>query len=623
MKPAALLAAVLFLSVTAHAEQDATDPQTSPDPATLQSQGGQQVPPLDVKLGNDDTEIGLRPTWNLGPGFTLTTAVRAGEIAVGSTLDDPYSVLLPSPFMALDLKGVYSGSLESMVTLTGAEMQLNSHTIFSDPGGTANSPANTTPTQTNYSQNTIALSAYGDLGKIVDISPAVRAAVFAAADAWSFQFNGTGEGQDMLEANAGAALMLHDDKNRFTVLGDVNGVPGRDDFTSNYTPWGTYLGGTERAEYEHRLGGSNWGMTGVETTQNTAQNGYRPYVGVENGDAKIMLAGNFQTSNYYAYPNQTGVGVDFRTDVAPGVSVTAAVAMNNDNFPGAPGPELDGSAQFGIRIDLDHKAVVESALEVQRYQNMNYQASDSNSLMARLSAANYTAQLRQILQESPTMADFVKNVNAQGTDQILATLSALSLSMGQHNYNYNESPSNMNSNNMETIYEAARSTYLNGGQDPVLVCMGEAEFTATLAEALGQQAGVPIKASGVTVAVPVNGSYAGHAVAFVQTPQYGYVLVDWGQLTPTNTYNIKTAAAIYQGLVGIPVVYNEITNPDNGGSHVGYMMSDDGKEMVQAATFYTETKRDDLSQTFQDDYQGQQVTTQRYLDLMKNKPSDE
>jgi hypothetical protein len=161
-----------------------------------------------------------------------------------------------------------------------------------------------------------------------------------------------------------------------------------------------------------------------------------------------------------------------------------------------------------------------------------------------------------------------------------------------------------------------RKDYLNGTTDPLTVCIGAAQLAADLA----REAKIPIEAAGIAgVQVPGdNGSRGGHAVAAIKTQPYGIVFVDWGRLTPTYTWDTKQALQIYQGLVGVPSVYHEMTSGTDG-RHVGYLFTEDGKKIIRSMTALGDFSPTALQKLFDDDPRSGPVTVDRYKDLTRRR----
>lgn len=573
-------------------------------------------PPLQLELSPENAGGAWTPSLYHNHEFDLGVSLRFGALAVANDFAYPYSILMPSPYASGGLKAVYHGAFEAAGFGNIGMLDLRSQKAFSDPTGSAASPANGSAKQSQFQQQESFSSLYGDLGKVVSLGSRVKGAFFAGYDQWSFGAigGGDGSGTGLAEQNAGTAWMYFDGANRVTLFGDVRGETARVAFYRNeHADWELVPATLGGAEYARKLSASDEVRAGVEGQSQRADTGLRPYLGWNHAGVDTLVAGDFRRSNNEFYPDTQGIGARVAVPVNDALSVTGTAVYDRYNYPMAPGPQGEGSVRFGISWDLDHKAVVQSAVAFRRAQvERAYAVADSQKMNSGLRTSAYAAQFATLIQNSPTYADFVRNVHASGSEGILQAVSMLSLSLGVYNYNHDEA-GNPNLESVEAIYQRGRGSYLSQQNDPILVCMGEAQFTAALAEALGRQNGIQVQAAAVSVNVP-GGE---HAVALVKTGAYGIVIVDWGQLTPTYTFNTRDALRIYQALQGVPEMYHEITDASQNGRHVGYLFTDEGKLMVKKLTYEAEFTRGKMNEMFDDDPRGEQVTVERYKNILK------
>jgi len=577
-----------------------------------------EPPAFSLELTNEAAEAAWHPLLKTEelPGFSLSPSVRAGMMALTQTM--PYQILMPSPYAAGGLSGVYSGAFELALMGDLGTARINSQKYFVDPAGSAASAASRAPTQDKFSDVFNAASWYGDIGKVVTVGSAVKGAFFASYSEWMLTPQNGGYGAGLSEGNVGTMWMAGDRSNRVSLFGDVRFEQARTAFYRNVGAQYEWVPAqTAGAEYARKVGGGE-ARVGMEATNSRADVAYRPYVGFSHGKIDTLAAGNLRQGKDPMYPDVKGLGVTVDAEVSRGLRLGVTGAVNNELYAMAPAPTTNASAMVGLTWRMDDDLVVKSAvLYKQAMERSRYQPADSTAINSRLPGIAYAAVFRNALQTSPTFADFVKKVPAHSTDEILSAVSAFAETMGRRNFNENEGRP-LNSESIDEIYAKARASYLANRQDPVLVCMGEAQFTAALAQALGRQAGINIQAAAVTVVVPgENGQRGGHAVAMVKTPQYGIVFVDWGQMTPTYTFSTKEALRIFQGLQGIPDVYHIVTNADGNGSHVGYLFTEEGKKMERRLTYHAGAQTGPLNRMFDDDPRSEQITIERYRNRLK------
>jgi hypothetical protein len=423
----------------------------------------------------------------------------------------------------------------------------------------------------------------------------------------------------LVEGNAGTMFMYKDGDNEVSWFVDGR-LEGAHANMFNNDRYAAVPGGTTGAEYARMLG-KNRVSVGFDASIQPADTGVRPYVGWANGPVSVLAAGDFRKSLNAFYPDVTGVGGRAMFQVTPGVEVGAAGHFSHEIFSLAPAPVNDFTAFGMLSLNYEQLFNLKAGWRVPSTADPHpYNVAETVALNTSIPGTNYGDIFKAALQNNPNYSGFVSAIPVHNGNDILAAMSAFTNTFGNLNYNKNEgSPENVD--NIAELYTRGRASFLNGTQDPILVCIGSAQFAANLANDLGKQAGIPIAASAVTVMVPdKNNADAGHAVTMVKMsmPQYGIVFVDWGHLTPTYSYDTSRALAIYQALQGIPSLFHDITAGQDG-HHVGYLFSEEGKVFVRNLTFHAEAPGNPLDRVFNVEPRGSGITTERFRSLLRDK----
>jgi hypothetical protein len=565
------------------------------DPGVVPSTPAVLVPPLTLKLDNTVGEAAIRYQLKPIEGLSITPAMKGGVIAPTGDTGTPYSTLNRSPYANTSLKVQYHGLFEGMAVGTLGDLNLHSR-------GTDSS---------DHNQNWLATSLYVDAGKIVSVGKHVKAAFFAALGDYGFMAtavtpSATYYHEGPVELNAGTLWMVKGGRHEGTFIADVQGVQADKDMYRNgeYTLLPSALAS---AEYAYKFGPLRESV-GVEGTAQPADLGVRPYVGLSGSNTSLIVAGNFRKSNDPFFPNVQGAGADFRVSPASGWTLAFDASYNRQAFPLAPAAYDTVSAYASLTVD-DGKRIQTQV----GWRSYGGSAVGSGGVINR----DYSAFFDSAFRSAPTYSKFIQQIPAKNVDEILGALSVFTSTLNANNYNHDEGhPPNID--DPEVLYERARKSYLGGGQqDPILVCKGAAQLAAMIARDLGAKAGIPIAASAVTVKVwDPQGSWAGHAVTQVMTPDYGIVIVDWGKLMPTYTWDPKTALAVYQQAQGIPAIMHAIT-AGNDGHTVGYIFSEDGKALVRNLLYHGELPTGPLPRIFDDDPKTHELTLERYRDLVR------
>ncbi len=310
-------------------------------------------PPLSAKITDEAADVGYRPSFHLG-SFTLNPILHGGFLAPYGTLPTPFSVLQTSPYGVVGLNAKVTGVVESLVIGTLGYTDLRSQKGISDPGGAAASPASSLPAQLKFSQPSQIASAYADLGKVLTLSPSVKMAVFAAADAFEMgslhgaagSYSATG----LDEGNAGALVMYKKGPNEASAFADfrLEGA-GADMFRNgDYT---VVPAGTMGAEYARSLRDGQRVATGVEATTQRADLGLRPYVQWSQNNVATIVSGNFRRSNNDFYPDVAGAAAEVRVGVGHGVQVGILGDFEHEKYSLAPGARR----HQGHAADREHR----------------------------------------------------------------------------------------------------------------------------------------------------------------------------------------------------------------------------------------------------------------------------
>jgi hypothetical protein len=574
-----------------------------------------------IELDNDAADFALRAP--LGPDWLrITPVVKGGVLEPFNSSHLPYPVMNASPFLLGGLKVRYSGPVESMGLLTLGDVWVNQHKGIDDPNGLAASPASSIPKDESSSQRWRATSGYLDVGYIADLSQKFKGAVFAQYDSWGIKGLKTEDGSHSdtgrVAGSVGALGMYKTGRHEASVTADLRIESGKNNMWRN-GEWDAVPSVKVAAEYAHGSEARRV-ATGVETTSSRADLGVRPYVSVSQDRVSGVLAGNYRASKDPFYPDVKGLGAEFRYQATDSMSVGLTASYDKKMFPLAPGPEKGMSGMLTLTIDTDRLFGAQARYRGSSNRARRDLASVAQEANDRLPGKDYAATFKDALTNSPTYEDFVKKIPAKSIDDILSAISAFTDTFGTRNYN-NDEDNNPNVKGMEEIYRRGRASYLDKKDDPILVCIGSAQFAANLAKDLGAQAGLQVAASAVTVDVPDKaGARGGHAVAAVKfaNTEYGIVFVDWGKITPTYTYNTELALRAYQASQGIPALYHTITGGRDG-RHVGYLFTDEGKAFMRHVTVFGEVPEKAIPRIFNDEPRGDDVSTHRFKSIVRDR----
>jgi hypothetical protein len=551
--------------------------------------------PFSATLSDEADELAARPaSW---------LSLRAGLMKTAA--DVSYAVMEASPYAAAQLQGSFSGPVESLVAATL---------------GYAN------PRSRGFSQDWLTASFYGDAGKIVAVGSGAKAAFFAAVDLFgvvsgpftsAHLFSGGAVGA--LNGHFGGAWLLKEGAHSLGAAVSVKLSGAHANMYSNLK-FEAVPSAAGAVEYAARRGETRL-TVGAEGSAARGELALRPYVGLSLSREALstVLAAEVRRSQNPFYPDVVGAGAQATAAVSDHVSVGLRAQASRRRFP------MDAASSDRLRGELTitwHEGPVRGRVARGAGDDgarRAFSAEEDKALADRVPPAGYAGIFRDALADAPTFADFTRRIPVNGTDDVLAALSAWTSSFGAKNYNHDELH-RPNVQDIDELYRRARDSYLKDRSDPILVCIGSAQFGAALAEALGKKAGIPIAASASIVAVPDEGGLASHAVTLVKvkTPEYGIVLVDWGRLTATRTFDTEEAFRIYQAVKGMPALLHSISDPARDGRAVGYLYTREGKVFLRQMTFHHELRPSAPSRLFDDAPDGQSVLLERYRQVLEN-----
>lgn len=573
-------------------------------------------PGFSLTVKDDIGEGAYRPKFKPWESLTFEPVFKAGALALTESFPYPYPILKQSPFAMAGMKMTFSGPFEAMVTATAGAVRLRSQRLLDDSLELA-TPA-TRHAGRDLSQNQLVGSVYADVGKTFDAGGGWKAALYAAANAVGWNSPGANYGSDgLLEGNAGATVMRRDGPHELTLFADVAAEAAPRNGFRNDGNLTAVPSGRAGAEYAVAKGGGRW-LAGVEGQTRRADDSVRPYLGIERGDLRALLAVEMRRGKDPFFPDQTAVAARVQGRVARDLTAGVTGRYESKRYDLAPGALNDGR----VMVDLTwtpggEKLAVHSAKQWAASHKEEYSGSRQRELNAAALASPESAEVRALIAASPTLPEFLAAYRPGSSQGILTALSEFTSLFSRYNYNYREGdPPNLDS--IAEIYARMRGSYLSGSADPTLVCLGAAQSAAALAVELGRRSGIPIEASATSVkTADEQGRSGGHAVAQVRTKDMGIVFVDWGRIIPTYTYDTERSLRVYQALVGVPAVYHQVTDPTKGGRHVAYLFTEEGRLYVNALTFHGESGRSPASNLMNDDPRGDQITTERYKNLLR------
>lgn len=580
------------------------------------SAGEPPAPGFSLTVKDDLGEAAYRTKRKFWDSFTLEPVVKAGALALTESFPYPYPILKQSPFAMGGVKMTFSGPFEAMVTATVGGVNLRSHRLLDDPGLELATPAARYGGR-DISQNQVVGSVYADVGKTFSVGGGWKGALYAAVDGIGWSTPGAKYGSDsLLEGNVGTSWLRRSGAHDLTLFADVAAEAAPKNGYRNDGNLTAVPSGRGGAEYAVNSGGSRY-SAGVEAQTRRADDGLRPYLGIERGDLKALLALDLRRSKDPFYADSAAVAARVQAKVSRDLAAGVSGRYETKRFDMAPGPLNEARVTADLTWTPNDKLVVQSAKQWAARQKEEYSPSRQRELNTASLASPQSADVRALIAASPTLPDFLASYRPGDVKGILTALSEFTSLFSRYNYNDNEgSPPNLDA--IDEIYRRTRGSYLSGAKDPTLVCLGAAQYAASLAEELGRLSGIPIAASATTVkTTDAQGRSGGHAVAQVKTKDMGIVFVDWGRIIPTYTFDTERSLRVYQALVGVPAVFHQVTDPSKNGRHTAYLFTEEGKLYVDTLTFHGESGRSPASNLFNDDPRGDQITTERYKNLLR------
>lgn len=566
------------------------------------ARGEESSSPFSIEASGEAQELAYRRPVPAPRGWSAEGSIRAGLLGATDDAFDSYPILRTSPYVSAGLKAVREGGLESMLLATAGFASVRSAAYFG--GGSLND------------QRWLTGSGYADLGKAFSVSDGLKGAVFGTLDGFGFGAPLVpADGLGGASGSVGAAWLARRGRDEASLVSQLELEAGHRNMYSNFALTAVPSG---RLGVELARGGDagRWSL-GAQASLSRADAAVRPYLGWSGAPGSAVIAAELRKSRNPFFPDRAGLGVEASLDASDSLSVGVDGRISRDRYALDPKPyhsaALDASVSWKWRrASGEHGWAVggDGARGA-------FTPEAAAALNSRLPGPGYDGELRALLERAPTLADFVAAARIDGTDGVLAAVSALTSSAGGLNYNFDELH-HPNVVGGDELYRRVRASYLQGQSDPVLVCIGAAQLGALVAEELGRRSGRPISASAVTVAVPdERGRAIDHAVTLIKTPEYGLVFVDWGNLTPTKTQDTEEALRLYQAVAGVPVVFHDITDPRRGGGHVGYLYTQEGKVFLRRWTFHGELAGHAVARIFDDVPDGASEGAQRYLERLR------
>lgn len=562
----------------------------------------------ELTVSDEKAELAARPSFYPGR-WTLTPVLKGGVLALTESFPYPYPVLRRSPYGLLGLKAVYSGTVEAAAVVTAGLVDLRTRRLFDDPQGALGSPANAAHGR-DLSQTTAAGSVYLDVGKTLEVG-GWKGAVFAAVDALGFRplGGGTYAGDALLEGNVGTAWAA----GPLTLYADAAFEAARRKLYRNDADLEAVPSFRAGAEYGMPVG-RGVVTAGLEAETRRADDSLRPSVRWEDEGMRALLAAELRRSKDPFFPDSQALAAGVSAAAAGDLRVGLTARWQRERYALAPGAENDVRVGADLTWTPRDKLVVQSAKTWAAKRSEEFSAARQAEVQA---AAAARTGVREAIAAAPTLGGFYDAYKPKDSLGVLAAAAEFTKLFSDYNYNRNEGTV-PNLDEVGELYARTRGSYLSGRQDPTLVCLGAAQFTAAAAEELARRAGVALEASGISVETSdAAGRQSGHAVAAIKTREYGIVFADWGRLTPTYTWDTKKALRLYQALSGEPALFHEVTDPGRDGRHVGYLFTEEGKLLVETLTFQGELDRSPAGTLLAEDPRGDLATVERYKGLLK------
>jgi hypothetical protein len=568
---------------------------------------------LDAQVGNESTYLDgkvLIPAWE---------AALSGRLGVFAPWGLAGTMMEASPYYFLGASFNSSdGPIESSLHATVGRVDMNTRPTFSDPLGVAGSIAGRSAGREEFKTSYDVLSVYADVGRISRLGQAARLAWYGVAEGMLFNSGSTpNSGQGRRQVAGGLATSADIGRNTVTAfIQETREFVAKNRFRNNEITWAPSTTGGIELTMPTRTGVAT---VGAEVASTRADETVRPYLSGREKHWDWTVALERRDSRNPFFPDRRGVSARLGYETKSGVVMGAQVSGGHERYEGEREWDKDTSVLLTLSKELGARSRVRSAWSQPRgSEAVGDPVAASRSLNASLPSALQRTTFRDVLAGAETLDEFVAAYPLGGGNEALAVLSVFTQSLDDLNYNHNQE-SRPNADSVEQIYARARDSIITSTVDPMLVCIGSAQLGAELVRRLSARSGLPLSATAVDVRVTGTGDIsAGHAVTAVRTAEHGIVFVDWGQLTPTGTHDVKEALAIFQGLQGIPSLGHNITDGVTG-RHVGRIMTEEGRLLSCEVTYSALTGQDELGRLFRDACSGSTHAGRRFRDLTKRK----
>lgn len=317
-------------------------------------------PALSLTVKDDLGEAAYRPRFEPNGSWTLMPVLKAGVLALTESFPYPYPILKQSPFALGGLSAAYSGAFEAAVTATVGGVNLRSRRLLDDPGLELATPAAKHGGR-DLSQNQIVASVYADAGKTFTAGAGWKGAFYAAVDGIGWTTPGAAYGSDgMVGGSVGTAWLRRKGPHELSLFADAAAEAApknayRNDFTFVAVP---SAGGG--AEYALNKGGGRW-LAGVEGRTRRADDSLRPYLGLERGDVKALLALDLRRAKDPFFADSTAVAARVQAKAAPDLVVGVTGRYESRRFDMAPSAIEDVRVTGDLTWAPRDKLVVRSA----------------------------------------------------------------------------------------------------------------------------------------------------------------------------------------------------------------------------------------------------------------------
>jgi len=574
---------------------------------------------LHLKLEDHQIEAGI--------GVKLWNAVRLGTrtgfvTAAGSFLGGPpipYATLKPSLYTTQSAQAGYQGKkLDTTLRLTFGAMEMNSEQSLTAPGVRSRS----------FQQMVRAESAYGDVIGIFPVAEKAALAAFVGAEAWEFHADNA---EHSMEMNAGSALATRVGQSsvfRLTLQGTA--FLAKADSFQNVRASGHWNGAIRPgqlqagADYTTTIGGNKLRL-GVDAIHASSYDRLIPQASLSNSNGAVSLQGELTKSRNVWFPNSHGVSgravvpvKDFDISLEGKIIQQQAVDFDRGDFAFQ---AVGGLAWTPGKSDIAAKTRAQRVLaqEDTRYPSR----SPIDTFLSQSSSYN-EGRLKNDLKKSRDFQSFARNINANSVEDIITAVAVITYSQVQLDYNFDEHKGALNVDNSEKLYKRWKESFISQNKDPILVCIGAAEFASELVNAWGRLRGINITAAPISVVKtratdPLGDTtYGMHSVPAIRTQEYGIVFVDWGQIIPTQTLDTRAALQMYQATQGVPTTIHYLGNPNERGQTSDVIFSPESEVLLDAVTLHgdPDVSHGDIQTSPYDGPRGSQITRTRALDAL-------